>query len=528
MPDIRLPDGRIIKNIPEGMSKAQVTETLVSKGVLTGSEDFLQQSQPDQQIQPGTKPQQDSATGTNAPQRDFGRSLGLGARTVLQGVASPVTLLGDLTTMGLNAATGTNTQLPSQAVSEGLTAIGLPKPETAQERIIGAVGEAATGSGTAAAGLRTLTKAPKFLKAISSTPAREAAAGAGAGLATSVGREAGGVFESTPAQIALGLLGGAAGGRGFKPKQTPIPKESLLSDLAESGIDDVQAFSRVRTPLIKEATRQKELSNQLFETAKKRGKNASIAKEDVAKLSTQLQQEINNVIDIDGKNFLSSTSKSIDALSDFDIADTVNRLQSFRRQASTVVMKDKVGSEGAKRVLEKIDSFLEEVDITGDSSSVKLWNDAIRTRREFGAKFEKPTKIAKAIDESNTIEDIGKEFIGTGSVASKTDLAQVYEDTLRALPTNQSKEAGFALRQSVFNQLVKNAARGSDSADGLSASRLSNSIKNLRRENKSFWDKYNPEEKKILSALERDLRKTAEGGAINKAYSAAQKLISKA
>lgn len=43
MPDIRLPDGRIIKNVPEGTTKEQLTQKLINKGLLSGQEDFLRQ-----------------------------------------------------------------------------------------------------------------------------------------------------------------------------------------------------------------------------------------------------------------------------------------------------------------------------------------------------------------------------------------------------------------------------------------------------------------------------------------------------
>ena len=41
MPDLQLPDGRIIKDIPEGLTKDQVTSKLVNSGILTGKEDWL-------------------------------------------------------------------------------------------------------------------------------------------------------------------------------------------------------------------------------------------------------------------------------------------------------------------------------------------------------------------------------------------------------------------------------------------------------------------------------------------------------
>lgn len=41
MPDLKLPDGRIVKNIPEGISKQQIEQKLIGSGYLTGDEKWL-------------------------------------------------------------------------------------------------------------------------------------------------------------------------------------------------------------------------------------------------------------------------------------------------------------------------------------------------------------------------------------------------------------------------------------------------------------------------------------------------------
>jgi hypothetical protein len=41
MPDLKLPDGRIVKNIPEGISKQQIEQKLLSSGYFTGDEKWL-------------------------------------------------------------------------------------------------------------------------------------------------------------------------------------------------------------------------------------------------------------------------------------------------------------------------------------------------------------------------------------------------------------------------------------------------------------------------------------------------------
>ena len=40
MPDVRLPNGTIVKNVPEGMTQAELKATLIKKGAAT-EEDFV-------------------------------------------------------------------------------------------------------------------------------------------------------------------------------------------------------------------------------------------------------------------------------------------------------------------------------------------------------------------------------------------------------------------------------------------------------------------------------------------------------
>lgn len=47
MPDIKLPDGRLIQGVPEGTTKEQLTAKLLNSGVLKGDEDWLKPAQPE-------------------------------------------------------------------------------------------------------------------------------------------------------------------------------------------------------------------------------------------------------------------------------------------------------------------------------------------------------------------------------------------------------------------------------------------------------------------------------------------------
>ena len=368
--------------------------------------------------------------------------------------------------------------------------------------------------------------ASKIAKAIAGQGTKkQAIAGAGAGAGVGLASE---VTDNPLVQLGAGLVGGFAGSKIPMSKPKTPTNQTLLSDIEKRGFDGLEALFSVRKTISDEAIKQNKKINNLFEKAKTTGKEAFIKQEDLTKLSSDLAGEIDDVIDIDGKNFLKSTSDTIanTAKSD-DISNTINKLQSFRRQASKVVRKDLSGSEGAKKVLEKIDKFLDTVDIQGNKKATQYWKKAIKERRDYGSKFENPAKIAYAVDESKTVEDVGKQFLGTGSVSTQKDLAKTYEATLRAVPLNKKKDTGFALRQSIVNQIIVKASTKSESADGLSASFLSNSIRNIRRENRSIWDKFPKEEKIILSNLERDLRKVSKGGVLNRVYTAMERLLSR-
>ena len=510
--DVKLEDGRIIRNVPANTTKRQLLEKL----------------ERNQQLSESNKKQLDSLRSKPDSGSDTARNIGLGARSAIQGITTPVTFIPDIITSGISAATDVEIPTLSSMVSETLTNIGLPEPATEGERVASAVMEGATGG--AAAGRAAKGASNVILRKLGSSPKADAVIGAGAGGAAQIAEEEG---AGPLAQIGAGLIGGGvAGGLAGKAGQlirgSKADAPDILSDVAESGIDEPQAFSNVRDVVVNQARKEEKKIKNLFELAKAKGENSFIEAGDLKKLSSDLSDNIRKVIDMDGKQFLDSTSKTIDDLAKSEnIANTINELQSFRRQASNVVLKRKSGDEGARVVLEKIDNFLDKVDIKGDQEAASLWKNAIKSRREFGKRFQDPAKIAKAIDEENTVDTVEQLFLGTGPVSSKKDAARTYQEVLKAVPKEKRQETAFALRQSVLNRMIKNAAQRADAEEGISASNLSNSIRNLRRNNSSLWNKFPDEEKKILNKLEVELRKTSKGGPLNKAADALTKILSR-
>jgi len=508
MPDVRLPDGRIIKNVPEGITKSQLTQRL--EKFDAPKETPAPQKTEEPLLRRAARLSQESL-----------RPVDLGVRALLQGVSAPVTIGADVLGAGVNLLAGREV-IPSLGgmVSETLTDVGFPEPRTPTERVGSALVEGATGGLGVSQGVKAATK-----------PLVGAVSGATGAGAASVAGELGATPQT---QLIAGLAGGAAGGRAATRLAQPKPTApAILEDVAERGIEGTAAFSNLREGLQKEAkTLREEFSGVpggkkgLFDEAKERGQDVFVKNESISQLSKNIREQIVTEIDSEAKTVLGNTANIFDELIATKPKITLNDIETIRRSATKVSQSG--GSKGfiGGDIRQQIDNLLEDSkNITGDEKAVAIWKKAITKRREFGQKFEKPQEIAKSLTDK-TNEEIAQTFIGSGGAALNKGLSRVYDDTLSALPKGKKTEAGFQLRQSIINRWIKNAAQSVDDAEGVSASRLSNQIRNFRRDNKSMWDKFNGGEKKILNDLEVSLRKTAEGGFINKAYSGLQRFIS--
>lgn len=78
--------------------------------------------------------------------RDMLRQVGLVARNVVTGLTGIPGMAADAAMAGYNLATGSNQQMPSQALQQTMTRMGLPEAETGLERGLGVVQSAMAGS----------------------------------------------------------------------------------------------------------------------------------------------------------------------------------------------------------------------------------------------------------------------------------------------------------------------------------------------------------------------------------------------
>ena len=154
------------------------------------------------------------------------------------GAAGLAMTVGDPIVGSINSLLGTKYTLPTQAMEDLLTRLGVAEPKTAAERIVqttaagaaGAGGMAAAGKAiqTAAGTARPITQA--IGAQLAAQPVAQIAGGAGAGIAGQAAKEMG---AGPAGQIAASLVGGVAGakmaGTRVQPKAAQLP-----SDIAEA------------------------------------------------------------------------------------------------------------------------------------------------------------------------------------------------------------------------------------------------------------------------------------------------------
>lgn len=195
---VKLPDGSMVKvRVPEEWGRDEIEVGLKERGM------WREAPAPEPEDLPafdeGTKPETE-------PKRDWSdqldRQLGLTVRHAVQGATAFPLMVGDAANALLNFIPGVNLGSPLQIADAALTEAGLPEPETAAERVVGAAAQAVAGAG---AGIRTAAQtAPQLIRG---------ALTEGAG-AQGVAAAAGGAGFQGAAEADLGPVGQVVAGLG--------------------------------------------------------------------------------------------------------------------------------------------------------------------------------------------------------------------------------------------------------------------------------------------------------------------------
>lgn len=171
---------------------------------------------------------------------DLERQLGLAARYGAQGAAGIVGLAYDPIAAVQNYIFGTEVQPLREQVKRALTELGVPEPETATERVIGAISEGAVGAAGQAAlargAERALTGGAQYVAGqFAAQPGVQAASGAAGGGAAQTAAEMGaGALGQTAAALAGGVLGGRAAATRVEAPSAALP--IAVREAEEAGI----------------------------------------------------------------------------------------------------------------------------------------------------------------------------------------------------------------------------------------------------------------------------------------------------
>jgi hypothetical protein len=201
---------------------------------------------------------------------DIPRQVGLTARYGLEGLANTAQIVTEPLRYLTDRATGMTGKTRPLGAEASLLAdrIGLPSPQTSNERVIGDASRLVAGAGGLAGTARLASGLPgvagTVMEGLAANPTAQLTSAAGAGLAGGASREAGG---SPLAQGGAALIGGVAGGlapggaqtlvdagrRMLAPKLTPQQMDvQLTSVLERAGADYSQLPMNVRSNLRKE------------------------------------------------------------------------------------------------------------------------------------------------------------------------------------------------------------------------------------------------------------------------------------
>lgn len=170
------------------------------------------------------------------------RQLGLTARAGVEGFAALPSMLAEIPRQALNLIPGVNFPPQQQAVSQLLSDIGLPQPETPVERIAGAGGQALSGAGGVIGAGKAISQfAPQLSQALTAAPEIQALSAGAGGVGGQTAAEMGaGPVGQAAAALGAGLVAPAAGFGVSKLFTHETPAKVKIAQLLKEGSGDIR------------------------------------------------------------------------------------------------------------------------------------------------------------------------------------------------------------------------------------------------------------------------------------------------
>ena len=309
-----------------------------------------------------------------------GAIVGAGAATLAQ-------LVGDPIVGTINSMYGTKYTLPTDAMEDLLTRIGVAQPRTEAERIVQATAAGAGGAGGIAAAGRAIQTAAgnaapvtrEVGRMLAAQPVAQVAGGAGAGAAGQAVHEAGG---SPAGEIGASLLGGVVGGLAgarmaapsratdAAPRVQPIIEEAgrlgvpvMTSDVIPPETFIGKAAQRIgeRVPIAGTGPLRADQQTARIEAV--RGLLRDFGADDAANLSDDVMADLATKRAADFARYAGEKKEVINRLADQGTVPVPRAMQAIDDQINGLMRRRTEGADEAVERLQQIKTDLQNRDL---------------------------------------------------------------------------------------------------------------------------------------------------------------------
>lgn len=299
------------------------------------------------------------------------------------GAATLAGVVGDPIVSTINNLFGTKYTLPTDAMEDLLTRVGVAKPRTEAERIVQATAAGAAGAGGLAAAGRAVqtaagTAAPvtrEVGRMLAAQPAAQVAGGAGAGAGGAIARE---MDLGAGGELAASLAGGIAGARLASPRPAPVTRQPLPPEVAQAEREGIRLMtSDVRPPrTFPEKTLQAagervpfvgtsgvRQAQQAERITAVRNLLRDYGADDVAKLSDDVMTDLATKRSADIRKYATAKKEVIERLSNKGAVPVPRALQAIDDQIDDLARRRTEGADEAIERLRQIKTDLQNRDL---------------------------------------------------------------------------------------------------------------------------------------------------------------------
>jgi len=174
----------------------------------------------------------------------------------------------------------------------------------------------------------------------------------------------------------------------------------------------------------------------------------------------------------------------------------ITKLEAWRSMATGATQ----GAQGSQRyaigsLVKAYDGYMgdlaDRLTSSGDTQTaagINAFKNAVATRREYGQMFEGNPLVEKLVSGESSIDDITKQFVGSGAIGGKTGMLGNYNALLRAsgaqAPQVQSQLQN-AFAQNIYNRVTSGKLANSD-VEAISPAKMKTELENLFIKQRDF------------------------------------------